>query len=157
MDVQDSVGYHHGLALFLYAVAIERMKKMNIEINGVTLQADFMDAGFMEVFEPAIHAMREGINASKAMQGSISVKYEALNQCIEEYFDAVFGEGTAGSIFQSSKNVMAHLEAVARIEEAQRDERKRFNDFSNKYMQRQNGFQSMPGHQKKQKNRLGRP
>ena len=49
VDVQDSAGYHHGLALFLYAVVIERMKKMNIEINGVTLQADFMDADFMEV------------------------------------------------------------------------------------------------------------
>ena len=26
VDVQDSAGYHHGLALFLYAVVIERMK-----------------------------------------------------------------------------------------------------------------------------------
>lgn len=67
VDVQDSAGYHHGLALFLYAVVIERMKKMNIEINGVTLQADFMDADFMEVFEPAIFTMREGINASKTL------------------------------------------------------------------------------------------
>ena len=35
----------------------ERMKKMNIEINGVTLQADFMDADFMEKFEPALYTM----------------------------------------------------------------------------------------------------
>ncbi len=27
VDVQNSAGYRHGLALFLYAVVIERMKK----------------------------------------------------------------------------------------------------------------------------------
>lgn len=32
---------------------------MNIEINGVTLQGDFMDAGFMEVLEPALLEVRE--------------------------------------------------------------------------------------------------
>lgn len=113
VDVQDSAGYHHGPALFLYAVVIERMKKMNIEINGVTLQADFMDADFMEVFEPAIFTMREGINASKTMQGMVAAKYKAMNQTIETFFNTAFGEGTADSIFQGSKNVMVHLEAVA--------------------------------------------
>ena len=32
---------------------------MNIEINGVTLQADFMDAAFMEILEPALNQVRE--------------------------------------------------------------------------------------------------
>lgn len=124
---------------------------MNIEINGVTLQADFMDADFMEKFEPAINKMREEINAGKAMQGMTAAKYKAMNQTIETFFDTVFGEGTACSIFQGSKNIMVHLEAVARIDEAQRAEKKQFNNFSNKYTQRQNSFQSMQGHQKKQR------
>ncbi len=151
MDVQNSAGCRHGLALFLYAVVIERMKKMNMEINGVTLQADFMDADFMDVFEPAIYEVRDVINASKTMQGSVAAKYKAMNQTIEMFFEKVFGEGTADRIFQGSKNVMVHLEALARIEEAQRAERKQFNDLSNKYTQRQNSFQPMQGHQKKQK------
>ena len=153
VDVQDSAGYHHGLALFLYAVVIERMKKMNIEINGVTLQVDFMDADFMETFEPAIYELHKSINTGKNMPGSVAAKYKAMNQTIETFFNAIFGEGTADSIFQGSKNVMVHLEAVAKIEEAQRAEKKQFNDFSNRYTQRQNGFQSMQGHKKKQKNR----
>lgn len=124
---------------------------MNIEINGVTLQADFMDADFMEKFEPAVNKMREEINAGKAMQGMTAAKYKAMNQTIETFFDTVFGGGTAGSIFQGSKNIMVHLEAVARIDEAQRAEKKQFNNFSNKYTQRQNSFQSMQGHQKKQR------
>ena len=72
---------------------------MNIEINGVTLQADFMDADFMEKFEPAVNKMREEINAGKAMQGMTVAKYKAMNQTIETFFDTVFGEGTACSIF----------------------------------------------------------
>ncbi len=120
---------------------------MNMEINGVTLQADFM-----EVFEAAIYEMRESINASKTMQGMVVAKYKAMNQTIETFLETAFGQGTADNIFQGSKNVMVHLEAVTRIEEAQRAEKKQFNDFSNKYTQRQNSFQSMQGHQKKQRN-----
>ncbi|MCM1439829.1 MAG: hypothetical protein NC131_11610 [Roseburia sp.] len=123
---------------------------MNIEINGVNLQADFMDADFMEVFEPSIYRMQEGLNASKTMPGSVAAKYKAMNESMETFFDEVFGEGTSKRIFQGSQNVMLHLEAVAKIEEAQRAEKKRFNDLSNRYTQRQNGFQSMQGHQKKQ-------
>lgn len=130
---------------------------MNMEINGVTLQVDFMDADFMEVFEQATNKMQKEINAGKTMQGSVAAKYRAMNQCIEAYFNDVFGEGTAENIFQGSKNVMAHMEAVARIQEAQVAERKQFNDFSNKYTQRQNGFQSMQGHQKKQSRQNNRP
>lgn len=129
---------------------------MNIEINGVTLQADFMDADFMEVFEPAIYTMRESVSASKTVQDSVAARYKAMNQAVETFFDTAFGEGTADSIFQGSKNVMVHLEAMAQIERAQRDEKKQFNDLSNKYTQRQNSFQSMQGHQKKQKNRPNR-
>lgn len=124
---------------------------MNIEINGVTLQADFMDADFMEKFEPAIYEMRDGVNASKTMQGSVAVKYKAMNQAIETCFNQIFGDGTADRIFQGNKNVMMHLEAVAQIDKAQKSEQKQFNDFSNKYTQRQNSFQSMQGHKPKQK------
>lgn len=151
MDVQDSTGYHHGLVLFLYAVVKERMKKMNIEINGVTLQVDFMDADFMDIFEPALYEMRDGVNKSKTMNGSISAKYKALNQSVEAFFDRCFGEGTADSIFQGGKNVMVHLQAVSCIDDAYKAEKKQFNDFSNRYTQQQNGFKSMQGYQKKQK------
>ena len=44
---------------------------MNIEINRVTLQADFMDADFMEKFEPALYTMRDGINESKNRKDQI--------------------------------------------------------------------------------------
>ncbi len=123
---------------------------MNMEINGVTLQADFMDADFMDVFEPALYEMQNGINESKATKGSIAAGLRKMNETVETFFDRSFGEGTADRIFQGSGNVMVHLEAVARVKEAYLDERKQFNNFSNKYTQRQNSFQPMQGHQKRQ-------
>ena len=82
---------------------------MNMEINGVTLQADFMDADFMEIFEPALYEMKDGINACKTMKGSIAASYKAMNQVIDAFFDKSFGEGTSDRIFGSSKNVMVRF------------------------------------------------
>lgn len=154
VDVQDSAEQHHGFALFLYAVVTERKKKMNMEINGITLQADFMDADFMEAFEPALHQMLDDINKSKAQTGrSVAAGYRELNQCVENFFDTVWGPDTGSRIFNGSGNVRVHMEAVVQINAAYREERKQLNDFSNRCTQRQNqnGIQSMQGHQKKQR------
>lgn len=128
---------------------------MNIEINGAKLQADFMDADFMEVFEPALYEMQEGIQRSKAQKGMVAAGYRELNGCVEKFFNTVWGADASGRIFNGSRNVMAHLEAVAQVNEAFREERKQFNDFSNRYTQRQNSFQAahgqMQGHRPKQK------
>ncbi len=130
---------------------------MNIEINGVTLQADFMDADFMEVFEAAAQDTKNKVNSGKTMQGSVAAQYRAMNQTVEDFFDDVFGDGTSDSIFQGSKNVMVHLEALARVEEAQRNEKKKFNDLSNRYTQRQDSLRPMQGHQKRQNRQNNRP
>ena len=125
---------------------------MNMEINGVTLQADFMDAGFMEIFEPAIHELQNAISKSKTQKSqSTGAGYRELNGIVENFFNAVWGEDEADRIFNGSRNVMVHLEAVASIEAAYREERKWFNNLSNQYTQRQqNGLPSMQGHKPKQ-------
>lgn len=130
---------------------------MNMEINGVTLQADFMDADFMETFEPALIEMKDGINACKTMNVSIAANYKAMIQLMDAFFDKSFGEGTSVCIFGNSKNVMARLEAVTQIDEAYKAEKKQLSNFTNRYTQRQNNFQSMQGHQKKQKPQHYRP
>ncbi len=127
----------------------ERMKKMNIEINGVTLQADFMDADFMEKFEPALYTMRDGINESKNRKDQmVAAGYRDLNRCVETFFNTIWGDEASGRLFGNSSNVMLHLEAMARIETAYREERKQFNDFSNRYTQQQNSFRAAQGHKK---------
>ena len=124
-----------------------------MEINGVTLLVDFMDADFMGTFEPAINKLQQEISRSKGRNyPSIAAGYRELNSIVENFFNTVWGPDTSEHVFNGSRNVMVHLEAVSSIEAAYKEERKQFNDFSNRYTQRQqNGFQSMQGHQKKQK------
>ena len=127
---------------------------MNIEINGVTLQADFMDADFMDKLEPALAETQRKIANGKMQQySSISAAYRALNEVMENFFDQVFGAGTSDRLFNGSQNVMEHMKAVAVINDQCNSAKKEFNDFTNRYSQRARagGFNSMQGHNKPQK------
>lgn len=127
---------------------------MNIEVNGVTLQADFMDADFMEKLEPALTETQRQIASGNMRQySSTSEAYRSMNKIMENLFDVVFGAGTSDRIFNGSQNVMEHLKAVAVIYEHANSAKKEFNDFTNRYSQRARagGFNSMQGHNKSQK------
>lgn len=113
---------------------------MDIIINGVTLQGDFMDADFVEPYEMATRKMQEtaAANIGKAY-ASIADGYREQCRTVDEYFDDVFGPGTAAKVFQGSEhNVMVHLKAVEQLTDWAQGEKKKFNDFTNKYTQRQN-------------------
>lgn len=127
---------------------------MNIEINGVTLQADFMDAGFMETLEPALKDVQQQMVTLRTKKhDSVAAGYRELNQLIEGFFDRVFEPDTSYQIFNGSQNVLMHLEALAKVQDQSKRATKEFNDFTNRYSQRQkaSGFNSMQGHQQKQK------
>lgn len=122
---------------------------MNIEINGVTLQGDFMDAGFMEVLEPALLKVKEDMQKVKTQpRGLVAASYDALNKAMDKFFNTVFGPDTSKQLFGGSRNVMFRMEALAKVDQLAKESRKQFNDFSNRYSQRQqqNGFNSMQGH-----------
>ena len=53
------------------------------------------------------------------------------------YFNEIFGEGTADKIFAGKEKLMVHLQAVATLTDWGNAEKKRLNDFTNKYTQRQ--------------------
>lgn len=129
---------------------------MNIEINGVTLQGDFMDAGFMEILEPALLEVREDIQKTRTQpRGLVAAGYDALNKALDKFFNTVFGTDTSEQLFNGSRNVMIRMEALAKVDQLAKESRKQFNDFSNKYSQRQqqNGFNSMQGHNKTKQKR----
>lgn len=122
---------------------------MNIEINGVTLQGDFMDAGFMEILEPALLEVREDMQKVRTQpRGLVAAGYDALNKSLDKFFNKVFGPDTSEQLFNGSRNVMIRMEALAKVDQLAKESRKQFNDFSNRYSQRQqqNGFNSMQGH-----------
>lgn len=111
---------------------------MDLIINGVTLTGDLMDADFMDVFESAMIEMRDKAQAAKsAGYTRASDHYRAQCEVTNECLDKIFGEGTSEKLFVGRMNVMEHLEAMEQVNEWAMTERKRLNDFTNKYTQRQ--------------------
>ncbi len=110
-----------------------------VEINGTKLDADFMDADFVGLYEEAARRLQEQATMYKAKQ------YANLKECyldqiatVDEYFDSIFGGGTAAQVFQGKeKNLMTHLRAVETLTAWANMEKKKLNDFTNKYTQRQ--------------------
>lgn len=111
---------------------------MDLIINGVTLTGDLMDADFMDAFESAMIEMRDKAQAAKsAGYTRASDHYRAQCEVTNECLDKIFGEGTSEKLFGGRMNVMEHLEAMEQVNEWAMTERKRLNDFTNKYTQRQ--------------------
>lgn len=113
-----------------------------IMVLGKSLEGDFYDADFIDVFEAATKKMRD-----RAAEGS-HTKYESLGdamraQCkiVKDYFDEVFGEGTALELFGPGNNLKLHMQAVADLTDQAMKNRKETNDFINRYTQRQKAQQ----------------
>jgi hypothetical protein len=111
---------------------------MDIQINGVTLQCDFMDADFMEPYEQATIEMQAAAARQKNQHYDSAAK-AMIAQCdvVNDYFDGIFGEGTAAKVFGGSHNLMTHLQAVSDLTDYAMKAKKEINDFTNKYTQRQ--------------------
>lgn len=112
---------------------------MEIIINGVTLEGDFMDADFVGPYEEATNKMAEKAQLNQGKKYD-SFADSIIEQCtlVDEMFDNIFGEGTAEKLFKGSeRNLMVHLVAVEDLTSWANGERKKLNDFTNKYTQRQ--------------------
>ena len=112
---------------------------MEIFIHGVALQGDFMDADFVGPYEAATKKLQAAAEASRGKQYA-SAAEGYLEQCrtVDAYFDDIFGAGTAAKVFQGKEhNILAHLEAVEQLTDWAQGEKKKLNDFTNKYTQRQ--------------------
>ena len=113
---------------------------MDIIINGVTLQGDFMDAAFAGPYEEATRRLQIEAAANQKKQYT-SFADSIREQCavVDEYFDNIFGEGTAARVFEGAEqHLMVHLQAVEDLTNCAQGERKKLNDFTNRYTQRQN-------------------
>ena len=111
------------------------MDKVNI--NGVELEVNFGDADFVERFEDASAEMlkrNDEIKADKTLRATQGMR--ELCKCVNEYFDTIFGEGTAEELFHGNNDVMDHIEAVDKLDEAQGKLRTRMNNLTNKYQQK---------------------
>lgn len=113
---------------------------MDIIINGVTLQGDFMDAAFAGPYEEATRRLQiKAAESQKKQYASFADSIREQCAVVDEYFDGIFGEGTAARVFEGAEqHLMVHLRAVEDLTNWAQGERKKLNDFTNRYTQRQN-------------------
>ncbi len=104
-----------------------------LEINGVELEFDILDADIAERYSAAGEELQAKLQELDLETLSDA---EALRQecyLVFDYFDEIFGEGTAKAIFKERTNLGRCLDAMDQLAECATAQRKVFNEKMGKY------------------------
>lgn len=105
-----------------------------ININGIDLELDLLDADVMEKYQNLNAEIAEKIKEPTQYQ-NLSTADGMRKQCrlIEEFFDKLFGAGTAQRLFGGGNNLRVRAEAFAKVSAASRDAMGELTSISDKY------------------------
>lgn len=87
-----------------------------VTINGVDLELDLMDADVVEKFEDLNKWIVKKIqdpNAYEGLSTADGMRYQC--SCVNEYFDELFGTGTAEKVFKKNNNLGIRMEGFAQV------------------------------------------
>lgn len=105
-----------------------------IEINGVELEIDILDADVMAKYESLNQELLEKVqgNDYSSMKTSEGMIYQC--RCIDRFFDKLFGDGTAEAVFGENNNLSKRLEGYGAVTtKANETARDQISDLTNKY------------------------
>jgi hypothetical protein len=89
-----------------------------IEINGVELELDLMDADVLDSVQDALENLTDESVESERVGDMVRQPCITINK----FFDTVFGEGASDAVFEGKMNLVKHMDAftqvVAEIEKA---------------------------------------
>ena len=105
-----------------------------MNILGVELELDLFDADVIEVYEKENKRVVERIQNDGQYEGKTtaeSIRY----QCgvVNDFFDSLFGAGTAEKIFKGKSNIRDHMEAFGIVAKKAEDSNIEFNGVLDKY------------------------
>lgn len=108
------------------------MSKM--KFNGVELELDLMDADIMEKYEYEIQKVVSDIQEPNQYKGKTTAQGMRL-QCryVNDFFDRLFGAGTASKLFEGSNNIEKHMEAFGMATNMAKQVSDRTFEIMNKY------------------------
>ena len=105
-----------------------------LTINGVDLELDLMDADVVEKFEDLNKWILKKIQDSKAYEGlstADGMRYQCA--CVNEYFDELFGIGTAEKVFHKNNNLGIRMEGFAQVTTMSGEAKSFMDDLTEKY------------------------
>lgn len=105
-----------------------------VNINGVDLTLDLLDADVMEIYEDLNKRVVEDIQEPAQYEGKKSADQMRL-QCriVDKFFDDLFGEGTALKLFNGNNNLGDRMDAYGKVAHMSEDNSKRLNNIAEKY------------------------
>ena len=105
-----------------------------VTINGVDLELDLMDADVVEKFEDLNKEIVKKIqdpNAYEGLSTADGMKYQCT--CVNEYFDELFGAGTAEKVFHKNNNLGIRMEGFAQVTALSGEAKAFMDDLTAKY------------------------
>ncbi len=90
-----------------------------MNILGVDLEFDFFDAGKVDLYEAENKKVAERIKEPTQYEGKTTGQSFRI-QCgiVDDFFNSVFGPGTAEKLFKGKANLREHMEAFAQVSDA---------------------------------------
>lgn len=105
-----------------------------LKICGQELELDLFDADTMEVFEKAMADVLERVK-TVGNDEELSNADGIRKTCgiVKEFFDKVFGEGTADKLFKGKNNLAACMDAFGAVSAESNKMKGQVNAIANKY------------------------
>ena len=105
-----------------------------MNILGVELELDVFDADVIEVCEREFAAVKDQVGNKenyKGMSSADGIRFQCRK--INDFFDHVFGEGTAEKIFKGKSNIKDHMEAFSVVSNEVTASKDKFTAMVDKY------------------------
>lgn len=122
-----------------------------INLNGVNLELDLMDIDVMGNYEQLMNETVERVKDESQYEGKSNaegMKYQC--SLVKDFFDKLFGEGTAEKVFSGKENnLYAHLEAFATVAKAGAAAKQKIDALAAPFMVNQNRAQRRAEKKKK--------
>lgn len=105
-----------------------------MNVLGVELNIDFFDADQLEKYEVENKRVADRINERSQYQGKSTAESLRI-QCgiVDDFFNAVFGDGTDETLFHGKSNIKDHMEAFGIVANSAMECRKEFDAMVDKY------------------------
>lgn len=105
-----------------------------MNVLGVELELDFYDADQLEIYERENKKVADTINEPTQYDGKSTADAIRI-QCriLDNFFDKVFGAGTAQRIFKGKNNIKDHMEAFGIVANAAMEANAEFDAMADKY------------------------
>ena len=105
-----------------------------MDIFGVELNYDFLDADQLEVYERENQKVKDDIKDPAQYEGKSTADSIRI-QCriIDNFFDAVFGTGTSQKLFKGKANIRDHMEAFGIVAQSVMNAKGELDAIEDKY------------------------